>query len=115
TAAYGSPLAEEVQILRQFRDRFLVTHAPGRLLVVGYYRLSPPLARMISTDEILQAAVRRLLGPVVWWANQFLVAPAFALALSASALLTGMSLLVMMPTLWGRWADRAARRRSRTT
>ena len=36
TAAFGSPLAQEVQALRNFRDRYLVTTGPGRLFVATY-------------------------------------------------------------------------------
>jgi len=75
TAAYGSPLAPEVQLLRQFRDRYLVSNAPGRLVVMVYYRLSPPLARWIVSHDHVRAAARRLLGPIVWWAQVSLISP----------------------------------------
>lgn len=65
TAAYGSPLAGEVQTLREFRDRYLLHNRPGRLFVHLYYRLSPPLARQVARNPALAAEVRLFLRPIV--------------------------------------------------
>ena len=45
TAAFGSPLEGHVEILRQFRDKYLVSTSPGRAFVAAYYRYSPPRGR----------------------------------------------------------------------
>ena len=66
TAAYGSALAPEVQMLRVFRDRRLMTNAPGRFLVRLYYRFSPALAEMIRPHDGVRAIVRIALWPLVW-------------------------------------------------
>jgi hypothetical protein len=66
TAAFGSPLAEEVAVLRRFRDSVLRTSSPGRAFIGLYYRYSPPAARFISQHEPLRAAVRGALYPVAW-------------------------------------------------
>ena len=65
TAAYGSYLHPKVAELRSFRDRYLLTNAPGRLFVALYYRVSPPLARVIAEHDLLRAAARGLLVPLV--------------------------------------------------
>jgi hypothetical protein len=66
TAAFGSPLAEEVAALRRFRDSVLRTSSPGRACIGLYYRYSPPAARFIGRHETLRAATRGALYPVVW-------------------------------------------------
>jgi hypothetical protein len=58
TAVYGTPLAEEVNILRQFRDECLLANPAGRALVAVYYRLSPPVAGFISRHRTLRTIVR---------------------------------------------------------
>ena len=82
TAAYGTPLASEVQILRKFRDQYLLTHPPGRLLVTTYYWLSPPVAQVIADHPLLRAVVRLSLWPVVGVAHWTLDSPILLLTMS---------------------------------
>jgi hypothetical protein len=65
TAAYGSYLHPQVRLLRQFRDEYLMTSAPGRAFVALYYRYSPPLADFIAGHPLLRAVTRLLLTPFV--------------------------------------------------
>lgn len=65
TAAYGSYLHPKVAELRAFRDRYLLTNAPGRFFVSVYYRLSPPIADVIARHDWLRSIVRSLLVPLV--------------------------------------------------
>ncbi|NWF56704.1 MAG: hypothetical protein HXY45_18125 [Syntrophaceae bacterium] len=75
TAAFGSPLAEEIIILREFRNRYLLTHLPGRAVVKAYYRISPPLADFISSHGDLRFLARAALYPFVGFSRSALQAP----------------------------------------
>ncbi|MBT8144954.1 MAG: DUF11 domain-containing protein [Gammaproteobacteria bacterium] len=65
TAAWGDAWDDEVMTLRGFRDRHLLTNAPGRAFVRWYYHNSPPLARFIEKRPVARAAVRGGLTPIV--------------------------------------------------
>jgi len=67
TAAYGTPTAEEINVLREFRDVVLLESTVGSQLVDLYYRFSPPIADFIAGNELLRTVVRELLvDPIVW-------------------------------------------------
>jgi len=72
TAAYGSELAPQVVILREFRDRVLLRSDFGRRLVTFYYRYSPPLAAWLAEHPIARTMVRAILSPVVGAVKIFL-------------------------------------------
>ena len=65
TAAYGTPLAEEIDTLRSFRDTRLLTNPLGATFVDTYYRLSPPLADYIASHEFAKSIVRASLAIVI--------------------------------------------------
>lgn len=65
TAAYGSPLAEEIEVFRDFREQVLRPHAAGRWFIARYEQYSPPLAAFIAERPWLRATVRTLLRPLV--------------------------------------------------
>ena len=65
TAAYGTPMAEEIEILRGFRDKYLLTNPMGKDLVEFYYRVSPPIAEFITQHPSLKPIVRTGLLPAV--------------------------------------------------
>ncbi|MFC2038735.1 CFI-box-CTERM domain-containing protein [Chloroflexota bacterium] len=76
TAAYGTAAAEEIDVLRQFRDEFLRDSSLGTTFINFYYKTSPPLADFIAEHEVLRTMVREILvDPVVaivdstisWW------------------------------------------------
>ncbi|MEW6425812.1 MAG: CFI-box-CTERM domain-containing protein [Bacillota bacterium] len=65
TAAFGSEFAPAVILLKQFRDEYMLTNPPGRLLVKLYYQYSPEATGYIAGSEPLRALARGLLIPVV--------------------------------------------------
>jgi len=67
TAAYGTPTAEQIDVLREFRDVVLLESTAGSQFVALYYQLSPPVAEFIAGNELLRTLVRELLvDPIVW-------------------------------------------------
>ena len=100
TAAYGDADHPVVEVLRQFRDRFLLPTEPGKALVRYYYEVGPSLAAAIEDKPIACLLVRLLVTP-----------------LAGFALLT-MSCPILIPVIlllsWGlaRLTLRALRRRS---
>jgi C1A family cysteine protease len=65
TMAFGSPMAGQVEILRQFRDRYLLTNKPGQNFVARYYRYGPAAANHIKGQPLAKAAIRLALYPLI--------------------------------------------------
>ena len=65
TAAYGSPMAEQVKLLEYFRDRYLQRSRLGRAAVRAYYTVSPKLAALIRTSPLRRRVARLILLPIV--------------------------------------------------
>ena len=69
TAAYGSSEDTNVMILRQFRDKELLTNRLGKRFVELYYRYSPSIANYIAKRDTLRLLVRWSLRPAVLMAK----------------------------------------------
>jgi hypothetical protein len=90
TAAYGADWAAEVQILRDFRDRYLHGSWLGRATVAAYYAASPRAAAALERHPRFKPWARAALGPAVAFAllmvasgpGEKLVVLALVLALS---------------------------------
>ncbi len=67
TAAYGTPTAERLDVLREFRDVALLQSVAGSHFVALYYRLSPPVADFIASRDLLRTLIKELLvDPLIW-------------------------------------------------
>ena len=66
TACYGSPRAEEVQVLRNFRDKYLMKNPAGRAFVRLYNKYGPIAADFIRDKETLKKIIRQHLKPIIW-------------------------------------------------
>jgi len=94
TTAYGSPLAEEVYILREFRDRYLLTNLPGRSFVSLYYACCPLVVNLISKHDSLKILTRITLYPAVKMSYAVIKAPRnTGLLILSSSLLFGLLLI----------------------
>lgn len=69
TAAYGSVLAQDVDMLRHFRDAVLRRSVLGELAVEAYYTFGPPVAGVVGESELLRWTARSVLDPIVSWAR----------------------------------------------
>ena len=65
TAAYGTSMAKEIDVLRKWRDESLTKTKSGRLFVNTYYMISPPIANVISKSKSMRTVTRKLLNPLV--------------------------------------------------
>ncbi|MBW2604981.1 MAG: cadherin-like domain-containing protein [Deltaproteobacteria bacterium] len=91
TAAFGSKFEKHVQLLRRFRDIYLVPHNIGRAFVRAYYKYSPPAADIISRHDTLRMMVRWSLAPLIgvsWMLLHFGVLHTLLLFLTGLGMLT---------------------------
>jgi hypothetical protein len=102
TAAYGTPMAQEIQILRDFRDGYLLTNPVGRAFVDFYYRVSPPIAEFITEHPSLKPIVRAGLMPAI-----AMCTVAVNTTLAEMAAIIG--LLVLISVALAVWATRRRR------
>ncbi|MDH5729211.1 MAG: S8 family serine peptidase [Gammaproteobacteria bacterium] len=65
TAAYGSPMATQIQSLRNFRDQYLQHHLLGKAFIQIYYRYGKVPAEWIAQSETRRGFARVALAPLM--------------------------------------------------
>jgi hypothetical protein len=69
TATYGSELSDEVQLLRNFRDKSILTTKTGSSFMIAfnawYYSFSPSIAIFIREHQSTRAVVKLALYPLI--------------------------------------------------
>lgn len=66
TVAFSNSDSRQVNILRLFRDRFLITNNIGRRFVYWYYKNGPTSAAFVSRHTLIKIFTRMLLYPIVF-------------------------------------------------
>jgi len=65
TAAFGTPFADEIHVLRAWRDSVLARSHFGRAFIALYYAVGPMLADRIRGRPRARATIRTLLRPLI--------------------------------------------------
>lgn len=65
TAAYGSPLVDQVIVLKRFRDDFLLSNCMGKAFVKLYYLFSPFIANKIESHHFAKSMTKCCLKPII--------------------------------------------------
>jgi len=97
-------MAEEIEILRELRDEYLLANPVGQALVDLYYRVSPRVAELLNEHPGLKPTVRAGLLPAVGIAS-------VTVSTTAADKITILGLLVLTSLAI---AVRATRRRARS-
>ena len=70
TAVYGDADVPEVQLLRKFRDQFLLPSLLGRLFVSAYYFISPKMITLLRGNKAKKVVKFLVIKPAIWIANK---------------------------------------------
>ena len=123
TAAHGTELAPQVQMLRELRDGTVMSTASGASFMSGfnaaYYSFAPAVADMERESPAVREAVRLFVAPMLASLSVMSIveggSEAQVLALGAAVLTLNAGLYIAAPTAVGIiLAKRLARRRHRS-
>jgi len=96
TAAYGTPLAKDLDTLRAFRDRWLLSSSQGAVISDAYYRISPAAAQWVSQTPTAMSVARLLIRALLM------------VRLSGPVLLVGIAILALLRLYFPRMLTRGA-------
>jgi hypothetical protein len=94
TAAYGYYSAPQVQALRNFRDRFLLTNGIGKAFVEWYYTYGPSAATWLNEHPQYKPLIRAALLPAIGLAL-FMTQTTLALRLALMSIMLCMTLYAL--------------------
>jgi len=112
TATYGGELADEVQFLREFRDKTVMSSFLGRSFMRAfnkfYYTWSPTIADEIEENQLLKHYVMASLYPLIYTlkACYEIFQPVLSLQVEAAILSVGLAssivlgMIYLAPTLF---------------
>ena len=109
TAAYGSELAPQVQMLREIRDGTVMSTAAGASFMSGfnqiYYSFSPVIADAERENQMFREAVRAFITPMLVTLSVMTLADegseAGVLGLGAAVIALNLGMYVAAPALAG--------------
>jgi hypothetical protein len=102
TAAFGSSMSEEVQVFREFRNRFMIDSVRGQKLIQAYYNYGSKLSLKIYKSKFRRALARTALQPPLWFAKSSLKFGLFYTSIAFSIGLFGFIALIGFSFNWGR-------------
>jgi hypothetical protein len=110
TAAYGDYDHPGVQLLRDFRDRYLSKNRSGRFFAGMYYRYSPCLASLVGKHKTIGVLARFNLMPLMGMSAVVSKTNAYTFLMLLGFLLLASLLLVKRRTgAWGRCKPKLSR------
>jgi len=65
TAAFGTPWADEINILRSWRDQVLVDSVTGKVFINFYYKVGPYMAKVVEKSSLLKSLVRNIIYRII--------------------------------------------------
>jgi hypothetical protein len=109
TAAYRDYDHPRVQLLREFRDQYLLTNSFGRMFVDMYYCYSPTLAKFVANRDSVKTLVRFTLMPIVGLSSLCIKMNAYGFLIAlAFPMLMGFLFLIESGGGGGRWKPKSS-------
>ena len=65
TAAFGTKWADEIDVLRDWRDESLQYHKLGRTFIKFYYQVGPYLAKLVEKSSLLKKTTKKIIYTLI--------------------------------------------------